>query len=357
MIYQRYLLRNNLVLLLAIFTILIFIIWFSKASSFVHYITENGIEISKFIQLFILILPWLMMIIIPVSNFIATSINLNRLIISNEITILKNSGLTKFQIAKPIILIAILSSIFCYLISFYIMPYSNRVLRESKQSINQNYANLAFKSQTFETFKDLTIYSKSQDQENNLYEIFLHDERSSEYNLTVTAKKGRIIVENNFAILEMEDGSIQKYNYNSKQTEILKFDTYLFNLNENSKINYNSKLKPNEYFFYELFFPSNELSEAEKIKLKIEIHERIIDPLLSIVLTLSSLAFTLNSQFQRKQNNLNIYKSIIIAILYLIINLLSYNLIKFSDYFQIIPYLNFTIFTSFLIYNILKNAI
>lgn len=345
MLYQRYLFISNLILSSAICLVLILLIWFTRASSFVNYITENGIELSKFFQLFILILPWLLMVIIPISIFTGTLININRMIGNNEISILKISGLTKLQICKPIILLALIGSILCYFLSFFLMPYANRYLRQSKSAINENYTNLVFKSQTFESFKNLTLYSKKRDENNNLVEVFLHDTRSPQYNLTITAKQGKIVIQDNSALLEMDQGTIQKFNYSSQKTEIIEFDHYLFNLSESNTAKTNNNLKPNEYFFLELFNLDQNLSETEYKKLISERHERIVDPLLSIVLTLIAVAFVMQGEFSRKQNSKNILKAIAIASSYFVLNIISYGFIKYSELYAILPYLNFFIFT------------
>lgn len=353
MIYQRYIFKNNLITTLTICAILIFLIWFSRVSSFVVYITENGVEVSKFLKLFILILPWLLMIIIPISLFLAILITFNRFTQNNEITIFKNCGLTKFSICKPIFILALIFTVLCYINSFYLMPMGARVLRESRNNISENYSNLKFKSQTFESFKDLTIYSKSRDSNDNLFEIFLNDQRSPNYSLTITAKKGRIVIDNKSAFLEMEDGTLQKFNFTNKTSEILKFDSYIFNLSEKNKINYKNSLKANEYYFHELFDPPLDLPEKEYHKIFMEINERIIDPMLCLVLALIALSSILSGEFKRNKNSANTIKAVLLSSIYFILVLLSYGFIKISYYLAIIPYLILILFIGYSL-NLLK---
>lgn len=355
MIFQRYLFKVSFIYSFSICTILIFLIWFSRASSFVGYITENGVEISKFLNLFILILPWLLMIIIPISIFSGTILGINQLKNSNEITILKNSGLTKIQICKPIIFLAIICSLICYFIAFYLMPYSNRLLREARSAINNNYSNISFKSQTFETFKNLTIYSKNRDENNNLLEIFLHDQRSEEFSLTITAQNGKIVIQNNSAFLQMNQGTVQKFNYQNRNSEIMKFDSYVFNLSESSKLKLNNKNKVNEYYFHELIHPAEGLSTFDYQKIKTEIHERLVDPLLSLVLTLIALSIILKGEYKRNNNSNNIFYAITTSSIYFVLNIISYSFIKYSNYFIILPYLNLIIFMTISINLLCKN--
>lgn len=344
MLYQRYLLHKTLVTFGAIVAILIALIWFSRAISFVSYVTENGVELSQFFFLFVLILPWLLLFIIPVSLFTATLLTYNRFNNSNEITILKNSGLTNWDISKPIILLASFVSLFCVLISFFLMPYANKQLRLSRINIHDNYANISFNPQTFETLKELTIYAKDRDESNHLYGILLHDERSSEYSLTITAKSGRIAVEDKSALLYMNDGTVQKFNYDDRKSEILNFDDYVFNLSENQKGNSRLHWKAKERYIHELINPNDDSEYFEYAKYRAEIHERFTYPLLPIMFSMIALAFILRGQFSRHGSMSNIILAILTAAIFLGITLISYSLIEGTEALTPVLYLNFALF-------------
>lgn len=343
-IYSRYILNRVIVGFLGFSAILISLIWFSRAIGFVKYITENGIEISKFFYLFVLILPWLLLFIIPVSFFAAILIIYNRLISTNEITILKNSGLTKGAIARPIASLAILLSLICFLIAFFIMPFANRELRLIRNDLKNNYANLAFNPKTFETFKNLTIYAKDRDENNKLFGILLHDERSKEYSLTITAKHG-VITSNDYAsLLYMEEGTVQKYNHVEKKSEILNFDTYVFNLTEGNADATAWHWKPKERYLTELLFPEIDLEEKDMTEFRSELNQRFTYPLLSIVFAAIALAFVLRGNFSRSGNLPNTIYAIITGTVFLIITIASYKLIDASANYMVLLYLNFIIF-------------
>lgn len=344
MLYQNYLLKRILTAFIGIITILVLLIWFSRAVPFVRYITENGVEISQFLLLFLLILPWLLLIIIPISLFVALILSYNRLNSTNEITILKNSGLTKFHIAKPAIKLSIFLCIICALISFLIMPFANKKLRISKLNIKDNYASLAFNPQTFETLKNLTIYAKSRDELNQLSGILLHDKRSEEYSLTITAKSGKIIVEDNSALLYMEEGTIQKFNEESAKSEILYFDNYIFNLTESQKSVSDFRWKPKERYLTELLNPEEDTSAEEFKKYNSEIHERFTYPLFSIIFSLIAVSAMLRGQFSRRGNISNIILAIAMTSIFMIVSITSFGLIESSSKFIFLPYLNCVIF-------------
>ena len=217
------------------------------------------------------------------------------MIVGNEITILKNSGLTKLAICKPIFSLALLSSAICFSISFYFMPYANKELRLSRVDFKNNYANLAFNPQTFETLNRLTIYAKNRDENNNLFGILLHDERDSQYSITITAKSGNIVTENKSAMLYMESGTLQKFNYANYKSEILNFDNYVFNLTESQKNEDAMRWKPKERYFSELLNPEDNSDEDDLKKYWAEIHQRITYPLLPIIFSIGIFLSTAKS--------------------------------------------------------------
>jgi len=191
-LYNKYIFNKTAISFVSIASLLVILIWFSRTISFVKYITENGVELQQFSLLFLLILPWLLLFIIPISFFAAVLIVYNRMLINNEITILKNSGLTKISISKSTIALSVILTLFCYSISFYLMPLANKKLRSIRNNFENNYSNISFSKGAFEGLKSLTIYIKDKDEKNNLSGILLHDERSAETAITITARSGNL---------------------------------------------------------------------------------------------------------------------------------------------------------------------
>ncbi len=343
-LYAKYLSQKTAFTFLAIVSLLILLIWFSRAIGFIKYVTENGVALSQFFYLLVLILPWLLIFITPIALFAAILLTFNRMISTNEITILKNSGLTKLQICKPIISLSFLVMIFCAILSFFLMPYANKELRTSRFNIRNNYANLSFAPQTFETLKDLTIYARSRDEENNLSGILLYDKRNPQYSVTITAKSGRIASEDKSALLYMEEGTVQKFNYQTQKTEILNFDDYVFNLTENQSSDSSFSWKASELYLSELFNPKEDLDEEQIASYRSEINQRFTYPLLPIAFTFIGLSLILRGQFNRHGNMPNTILAICAATAFLAITMISYRLIEVSPKFVFLPYVNFLFF-------------
>lgn len=352
--YSGYIFRKVFSSFLMVMALLISLIWFSRAISFVKYITDNGVSIEKFLLLFLLILPWLLIFIIPISLFCAIITVVNKMIVSNEISILKNSGLTKFQISKPVIFLAIIVTLLSYSISFYIMPYANKHLRIMKIDFVNNYTSLSFKPKTFETLNNLTIYARDRDDQGNLFGLILHDERSAKNSITVTATMGNIFSEGSSALLNMKNGAVQRYNYETGGSEILSFDSYVFGLSKDRANIEGHSFKPREQYFSELFKSLN-LSSNNLDKIKIEIHKRIIYPFLSIILSLVGMSCMMRGSFRRGGNGANIILAIFIGLAFISSVIASYDLVEGSPNLAPILYFNLIFFTALSCYMLKEN--
>jgi len=339
MIYKSYILKNSFLNWLATSFILIILIWFSRAIAFLSLVTENGINIKDFLYLFILILPWILIYILPISFLISLILSLNKLIVSNEIIILKNCGLSNFKIAKPIISLGIFITIIVYFLSFYLMPLANKKLKISKNAFKDNYTNISFAPQTFENFNNITIYSATRDENNNLQGLFISDKNNSEYNIIITAETGKLIINDDRVYLKLSNGTLQRYNYNDSKTDILNFDSYIFNLNNNNLEYSNYKWKPNERFINELLSYNINDSEDDIRLYKAELHKRINEPLIPLVLSLISISIILSAKISRKSNFLTLFKAIFFSIFFVVSLIISFRMNDRNESWYFFSYL------------------
>lgn len=322
-IYQRYIIKNLILSFFAIIFVFISLIWFSKIVVFIQYITENGIALTELWKMFLLILPKLLLFGAPISLFTATLMTYQKFSRNNEITILKNSGLSRLKIASPALFIGLLFTIFSFYLSFYLIPFANKELKISKLNLQNNYFKFKVNPKTFEQFKKITIYTKFQDKRNRLYGILIHDQRSANNILTITAETGKIIAEKGVILLEMNNGSIQRFNPTTQKSDILYFQEYILNLTENNADNNNQiKWKPQEQYLLELFNPDRILSDSEQSEYNIEIYQRFLYPLFPFFLVMIALFFILKENFTRHGGLKNIAGATLFAMLFLIINII-----------------------------------
>ncbi len=334
-LYSLYLTRKILSSFLTIVTSLVLLICFVKAVSFVDFVTEKGLGVGEFFGLLVLILPWLLLIIIPISLFLAVLITYNQMSSHNEIVILKNIGLSNLELAKPAILVAVICCLICFYTSLFLMPFANKKLRTSKTNFNTNYINLLINPGIFETINGLTIYVKKKENGNQLSGILIYDKRNIEYSSTILAKSGSLDqdeVNSNEVLIYLKNGVVEKFNYKTNKTETLNFDSYTINLTDNKQaVDSKTKWKSSERYLGELISPKESSSAKEIKNYYIEIHQRITYPLLPLIFSLIAVCSVLNSNFSRNSNLSHNVKAVFYAIIFIITFMGSYNLIEYSQ--------------------------
>ena len=358
MIYQKYLLRQNLQYFLLISTVLICLVWFSKAVSFLNLITENGISLKQFLQLFIFISPWVLSYILPFSLLIANILTINSLQQNSEITVLKSCSVSNFNLAKPIILLGLLVSLIAYSISFYFMPYANRQLKLFRNNLQENYSNIALQSGVFENIKNTTIYVQKR-QQDNLFGLFIYDQSNADYSVAITAQNAKLNTANNSLKLILNNGTLQKFNYKNEKTETLYFQQYSFSLNENENNEESSiTLKPNERYFHELLYPEPNLSSDYLPKLDAELHQRLIFPITPFIFSLLAGIFLLKNYSIRNKNIKNTAYFLTYSLSFFIINIVFKSISQNNSHYIFLNYLNclmFIIVPFFILYNVKKH--
>lgn len=349
-LHNRYIFDTVIKKFFIILALLIAIIWFSKTISFVKYITENGIETSKFLSLFLLILPSFLIYLIPISLFIAITISINKFINHNEIAVLRNSYLSDFKISTPIIKIAFYMTFFSLIISFFLAPYSNKRLSTERENLKNNYSNISFNQSVFEHMKDLTIYINKKDSNAIFHGILLNDSRNKNIDLTITSNTGYLIIDKDSLILSMQDGTIQRFNKESNEVSILKFDEYAFNLREEEKIDQSYRWRIREMNIFELISPAIHSQLPNRDIFVAEIHKRISISLVNIILSIIPISILMTSEFSRRGNIKSILLCILLSILSLIIIIA---LIKSSEKNLILCYINYILISSITLFGLL----
>ncbi len=356
-LYQNYIFKKIAITFVAITSILVSLIWFTRIISFIGYITESGVEIKQFFVLLVLILPWLLLFIIPIALCVTVIVIYWRLISHNEIVILKNSGIANYALAKPAILIVIISTLFCLSISLYIMPYANKQLRVSKTVISNNYDSLAIAAKTFiYNIKNMVIYVQKRDGD-NLSGIFIYDNRSKDNSAAITAKSAKAEVQNGSIILYLQNGTLQKYDRTNNKAEVLSFASYSFNLNERGSEDINKLVwSAKERYIHELLNPQDvTLNEDQQKRIRNEIHKRFIYPLFSFIFSFVGVAAMLGGAFNRRGNSLPVLIAGGIVSTFLITEMLLITLAESNTKLVTLPYLNPLLFMIISCYLITRN--
>ena len=301
-IISNYIFRQITVAFLCITLFFISLIWLITSLRFIEYVTNNGLDFLSFILMTSLLIPSLIPYLTPLTLALACIFVYDKLSNDNELTIIKASGINRFQIVKPAVLLAILVSLFNLFLNLYISPLSKTTFKENQKNLRENIARIAFKENSFsDAFKDIVIYVEDIIDSNHFSKIFVYDQRNKDYPATYIADTAELIQEKFVNKVILKNGNRQFISKKDSQLNIIMFDKYEVNLDALMEKKKDRLLEPEEMMLRQLWdkkhLESGKYDENQILGLKIEGHKRIISPIYCIIFTLISITFLLSKGF------------------------------------------------------------
>lgn len=191
--------------------VIVFILLMEQMIKFIDLFLGKGIAFSVVLEVFILSLGWMMALVVPMAVLVAVLMTFGRLAADNEITAMKASGISTFQIlAGPVFL--------SLLLAFLLVQFNNRVLPDSNHrlagllgDIHRKRPALAIKAGAFTDIQGYTIRVESLNETTSeLQSVTIQKKERNEESETIVAKRGRLAFTDNGNVLNLylEDGEI-----------------------------------------------------------------------------------------------------------------------------------------------------
>ena len=251
--------------------------WLMQSLRFVDLIINRGLGVGMFIYLSSLLLPSLIGIILPVALFASVVFAFNRMTWDSEMIILSNSGLSRWQIMRPVVHLALVVMLIGYSVAFYIMPASYRKFKDLQAFIRDNYASVLLQEGVFNTMVEgVTVYIRSRDDSGLLKGILVHDGRNPQTPITMMAEQGQLMSTPSGPQFLMINGNRQEMNNTQQQVSILHFDRYAMELSAFNSPKASRSREPDERYLMELLFPEAGIPPGLVTRLRVELHHRIL---------------------------------------------------------------------------------
>jgi lipopolysaccharide export system permease protein len=177
-------------------------------------------------------------------------------------------------------------------------------MQHMRQVIKAQYSTLLFRPGVFSNVvPGLTVFVRERSASGELRGIMIHDSREeAESPVTILAKRGSFVVTPEGQQVLVYDGSRQDMNPDSRILNRLDFERYTIDLPEGSGPVRQRWREPEERTLWELFNPdmANERDVESRHEFNVEIHRRLVAPLLAPALAVMALAFLLVGPVDRR---------------------------------------------------------
>jgi lipopolysaccharide export system permease protein len=170
-----------------------FVLLTNKILRLVELIVNKGVGILAVLQLFLYILPYSLVVTIPMSVLLATLATFTRLSTDGELLGLRGAGSSLSRLTRPSILFGIATTLLTLVITIWILPFSNQAFKNLVFNMARRQVAVGIQEGVFNSaFEGLILYVEHLDPRTSEMEgVFLVDSRNPAERRVIVAQAGR----------------------------------------------------------------------------------------------------------------------------------------------------------------------
>ena len=272
--------------------ILSFVLLMGNLLKLTDLIINRGVPIRDIAMLFLYLLPSFFDITLGMAFLIGILIGFSRLSTDHEIVAMKAAGISLWRMTRPILIIALMTTVVLAGISFSAKPLGRKNFKAQVFQILQNRIGKGLEPMVFfHDFEGVVLFAREVEQNGQMRGIFLYDNRDPQITSTISAESGRLFSNQSamtFSIL-LQNGALHNHALSGKDTSyrVMNFANYDLNLSFADKSEGKApRLNPKEMTFREILTGTGSTPKQQR-QMDVEFHKRLalcIVPLLFVLI-------------------------------------------------------------------------
>lgn len=300
---DRYILRQMWTPFLFATTVVTAVVWLTQSLQRIDIIVEHGQTLTMFGWLTLLIIPSLLVVIIPFALFASTLFALQRLHADSEVAVMFAAGVSRADIAKPILSIALIGAAATLWLNLDLMPRTYRELKRQIADIRADFASAVIRSGEFITISDgITVYVENADQNGQFSGLLIHDFRKGSGAETYMAERALLKETGIGPVLYLSNGNIQRVNDKTSEVDVVFFNRTAINLGQFERRGGDLQLEQTERYLGELLNPdlTKAYDREHASRLVGEGHGRLASPLYAFAYVLIAVYALIGGPYDRR---------------------------------------------------------
>ena len=272
--------------------------WMVQIMSMMKFLMNYGVQLTNFLGLTMMMIPFIVSIIIPFVTFIAIIFTYNKMISDNEITVMAASGLSPRQIARPAIVLAGVLTALHFVLNLWIVPGTQGMFYDTQWNLRYGLAHLKLQESAFTEVSNGLVVYVDKVSGHDLSQVMLSDQRFHDAELAIFAEKGKLVSSIRGLSIVMTNGSLMM---TGETTIVGTFDSFDMDLNVADKSgggNFRVRRIPTmELVRGVLDNPSHKQHKA----VLSELCSRLYGPMMNLVLAMLCTIILLRSSLLRRR--------------------------------------------------------
>lgn len=300
---ERYIFKRAGLAALATLAALAGVVWIIQALKELDVFTTKGQTIFAYLAITTLIIPMLLLAVIPIALLLATVYTVNTLNSNSELVVVNASGASNWVLARPLIVLALLCSLFAGYVGHFVSPWSLLTLKIFATQMRADLVSVLIREGQFTTIEDGLVFHVARREAGGVLSgILISDEREPGKSVIFTASKGFVSRRGSDAFLLLRDGEIQQRTAEDGNLTVINYDSYVFDLSTFSRQVAMGDLRPKERTTPELLNPPADDPYYKQFPgfYRAQLHERFSEMLWPFTYVIVMLAFAGQARSSRQ---------------------------------------------------------
>jgi len=302
-----------------------FLVLAGRILKLTEWMVNHGTQLEQVLLITLYTLPSVFFFTFPMAALLASLIAFSRLNEDNEITALKSSGVSLYQIMPSVMGFSVIIYLLASFISIFIFPVSNYSMTKVLFDVARSNASVGIKQGIFnDTIPNMVLYANQiSAHDQTMKGVFIFDERDPAFPNTIIAQRGTIHSDSEQMSLnlQLEDGTMYMVNKDLDSSRVLHFTLYDLKLGLSEIMRkFSSRRKDNEEMsLSELRERMGQFEKGSIVynKLLKEVHKRFSVPFTCLIFGLIGLPLGL--MMGAKSRSYGVALSIVIFVFHYIL--------------------------------------
>ncbi len=301
--YDRYVLSQLLVLFGFFSLVLISVYWINQAVDLFDSILADGQTLAVFLEFTALSLPRIMVLVLPVSAFVAVLYILNRMVTESELVVLQTSGLGTLRLLRPVMVFSLFLAALIAVPAHVLAPAAMTRLNDRSNEVSRDMVGQFLTAGEFIHPADgITVFVGEITELGEFRDLFLHDRSDPDLETTYTAESALLVRTETGPRLVMFDGLGQSYEPATGRLSIVSYQDFTYDLAALIEVPETRSRDVREFPTSELLRATEADAEAlgsTLLRMRFVAHDRIVKGLFGFLIPIIGAAAMLQGTFSR----------------------------------------------------------
>jgi lipopolysaccharide export system permease protein len=234
-ILHRYIFREIVAHFILALGVFLFVMLMGRTIQVIELIVQRGVSPFDVLKVLITLIPLFLPMAIPVATLIGAVVAFSRMAGDLEMVAIKSSGISLYQLLKPVAVFSIVATLLCLFLTFHVAPRGAQAFKRTLLEVATRSVKGLFKEGVFhELTKGFILYASRVDAERGMMEgIFVHERYAVKFPVLIVAKRGFLPKGGDSSgpmTLVLEDGELIQSSPSKGILRRIRFNRYEINL-------------------------------------------------------------------------------------------------------------------------------